>query len=371
MDRVFHEEPRARAAALPLIEVDADMGPYGGRRQIGIGEHDVGALAAEFKGQPFELVGCLPHDDLRRFARAREGHFVDAGVLHDRGAGGGAEAGHHIDHAIGDARLLREPRQPQAGQRCLLGRFHHDRAAGSQGRAPFPGHHQDREIPGDDLPRHADRLASGVAEVVAVDGDRLAMDLVGPTGVVAQGVECQRDIDMPGVGKRLAVVERFERRQFVDLRFDEVGQLQHQPATLAGIHPGPRPGFKSLPRRRHGRIHIGGIPFGHLGDRLLGGGIDRVERAAAAGRPPLAADEELGLANLRGRGSPAIAGLRLGRRRGDGVRFRLCHSRFSLRLSFGERVRTVVNSPFAVREAAFRNRVPDRLSGDEKLPLEW
>ena len=181
------------------------------------------------------------------------------------------------------------------------------------------------------------------------------MDLVGPTGVVAQGVERQREIDMPGVGERLAVVERFERCQFVDLRFDKIAEPQHQPATLAGIHSGPRPGFKSLPRRCHGRIDIGGIPFGHLSNRLLGGRIDRVERAAAAGRAPLAADEELGLANLRDWGSPAITGLRLGWRRGDGGRFRLCHSRFSLRLSVGERVRTVVNSPSAGR-AAFRHK---------------
>ena len=51
----------------------------------------------------------------------------------------------------------------------------------------FQADHEHREVPGDDLPGDAHRLASGVAEVPAADRDRLAVDLVGPAGVVAAG----------------------------------------------------------------------------------------------------------------------------------------------------------------------------------------
>ena len=67
----------------------------------------------------------------------------------------------------GKARLEGQLAQAERGEGGLLGRLEHDGAAGGQSRAPFPGHHQQREVPGDDLPGDADRLAPGVAEVVA------------------------------------------------------------------------------------------------------------------------------------------------------------------------------------------------------------
>ena len=88
------------------------MGPVRSGSQVGIGKHDVGALAAEFEGQPLQAVACLPHDDLGGLAGAGEGHLVDAGMLHDRPPGGRPEAGHDIDHAIGDAGLLGQPGEP-------------------------------------------------------------------------------------------------------------------------------------------------------------------------------------------------------------------------------------------------------------------
>jgi hypothetical protein len=186
-----------------------------------------------------------------------------------------------------------------AGERRLLGRLHHDRAAGRQRRAPLPRHHHDREVPGDDLARHADRLAPRGAEVVATDGDGLAVDLVGPPGVVAQCLEGQRDVAGAGVVHGLAVVERLERGEFVDLRLDQVGQPQHDPAPLASVHARPGAFVEGLSRRQHRGVHVGRIRFRDLCDHLLGGRVDRGEGPAAAGRRPLPVDEQLRLADLR------------------------------------------------------------------------
>ncbi len=220
-------------------------------------------------------------------------------MLDNRRAGRGTVAGHDVDHAVGNAGLLGQPGHPQAGERRLLGRLHHDRAAGGQGRAPFPGHHQHREIPGNDLPDHAHRLASAVAEVVAADRNRLAVDLVGVAGVVAEHVDHERQIAMAGFANRLAVVERFERGQLVDFFFDQVGQLEHQAAPVAGIHPAPGSMLQGVARRFHRQIDVGRIAFGHLGNDFFGGRVDRLERLAADGGHPMAADEALGLTNLR------------------------------------------------------------------------
>ena len=127
------------------------------------------------------------------------------------------------------------------------------------------------------------------------------MDLVGPAGVVAERIEGQRDVARTGVAHRLAIVERLERGEFVDLRFDRVGEPQHDPAALAGIHPRPRPLVEGLPRGVHGCVDISGIALRDLSDHFLGGRVDRVERLPTLGGHPLAADEELRLVN-RGAG---------------------------------------------------------------------
>src|SRR5262245_27996045 len=98
-------------------------------------------------------------------------------MLDDRAAGRRAVAGDNVDHAVGEAGFLGELGHAEAGERRLLGGFHDDRVAGRQGWAPFPGHHEHWEIPGDDLTDYPDRLAASVGEVVAADGNGLAVQL--------------------------------------------------------------------------------------------------------------------------------------------------------------------------------------------------
>ena len=235
---------------------------------------------------------------LRGRAFAGERDLVDARMLHERRTGGRAVTRHDVDHAVRNAGLLREPRHPQASQRRLLGRLHDDRATSRQGRAPLPGDHQRRKVPRNDLADHADRLAPRVAEVVAADRNRLALNLVGPTGVVAQAVDHQRNVGRARVADRLAVVERFERRQLVGLFLDQVGQLVHQGAAIAGIHLRPRAVVERLAGRIDRRIDVGLVAFGHFADHFFGGRVNRFECLAAGRRHPLAADEALRLPNL-------------------------------------------------------------------------
>ena len=199
VNRILHKEAGACAAALPLIQVDAHVSTGGRRGQVRIGKNDIRALATEFKRQPFERIGGLPHDDLCRLTGACKRHLVDAWMLHDRCPGSRPKARHNVDHAIGNARLLGQPRQPQARQRRLLGRFHHHGAAGGKRRPPLPSRHQNRKVPRNNLPRHAHGLAAGVGEKVAAHGDRLAVNLVGPACVIAQRLQGQRNIAEPCV----------------------------------------------------------------------------------------------------------------------------------------------------------------------------
>ena len=221
-------------------------------------------------------------------------------------AGGLAEAGDDVDHAGGEPGLHGQLAHAQGGERGLLGRLEHDGAAGGQRGAPLPGDHQHREVPGDDLPGDAHRLAAGVAEVPAADRDRLAVDLVGPAGVVAEAVDHQRQVGMAALADRLAVVQGLELGQLVDVRFDQVGELVHQPPAVAGVGLAPGARVKRLPRRLDGAVDVGGVALGDLGDDLLGRRVDRGERLAAVAVDPLAVDQQLGLdraSNLASRSS--------------------------------------------------------------------
>ncbi len=237
---------------------------------------------------------------LRGLAFAGEGDLVDARMLDDRGAGGRAVAGDDVDHAVGNAGLLRQPRHPQAGERRLLGRLHHDRAAGGQGRAPLPGHHQHREVPRDDLPDDADRLAARVAEVVAADRESSGRESCRPSRRSSGGSRSTS-------GRSAARASRIGLPLSSDssaasssssASIRSASLFISRPRSRASILR-PRAVVERLAGGLHGQVDVGRVPFGDLGDHLFGGRVDRVERLAAGGGDPLAADEALGLPNLR------------------------------------------------------------------------
>src|SRR5690606_16132218 len=118
-------------------------------------------------------------------------------------------------------------------------RLHHNRAASGERGPPLPRHHQRGEVPWNDLADDAYGLTAGVGEVLPSDRDRCALDLVGPTGVVANAVDHQRNVGPARIANRLAVVERLERREFVRLFFEQVGELAHEDATIASVHTRP------------------------------------------------------------------------------------------------------------------------------------
>src|SRR5262249_7167965 len=147
-------------------------------------------------------------------------------------AGRGAIAGDHIDYAIRKTGFLRQSRDPQRRERRLLGWFQYDGAPRGQSRPPLPGLHQQWEVPGDDLADNAKRFMPGIAEKRPSDGDRLAVNLVGPAGVVAVALDGERQVRGLCVAKRFAIVERFQGGQIFLVLFDQVRKLVDESAAL-------------------------------------------------------------------------------------------------------------------------------------------
>ena len=104
---------------------------------------------------------------------------------------------------------------------------------------------------------YADGLVLGVAEVGAVDGNGLALNFVGPAGVVAIAGDGERKVGGLGDVIGLAVVEGFELRELIGVLFDEVGELVHEIAALGGGHFSPGAFFESGASGADGFVDVG------------------------------------------------------------------------------------------------------------------
>ena len=137
VDLLLDEEAAAGAAALALVEEEGEVRAFDGRVEIGVGEDDVGALAAELERDALEVrAGGGLHDQLADLGAAGEGDLVDVVVLGDGRAGGLAVAGDDVDARRREARFHRELADARgAEQRRLLGGLQHARCS----RPPAPG----------------------------------------------------------------------------------------------------------------------------------------------------------------------------------------------------------------------------------------
>ena len=97
--------------------------------------------------------------------------------------------------------------------RRLLGRLQHDAVAGGERRRELPGRHQQREVPGDDLADHAQRLVEMIGDRVVVDLATAAFLGADAAGEVAEMVDRQRQVGRVRLADRLAVVDRLDRGQ--------------------------------------------------------------------------------------------------------------------------------------------------------------
>ena len=156
----LHQQPRAGAADLALVEPDAVDQTFDGAVEIGILEDDEGRLAAKLQRQFLARTGGRLADDLADFRGAGEGDLLDAGMVDD-GRARFRSAGHDVDDALRHAGALADLGEQDGGQRREFGRLQHHRAAGGQRRRDLPGQHQQREIPRDDLADDADGLVAG------------------------------------------------------------------------------------------------------------------------------------------------------------------------------------------------------------------
>ena len=154
---------------------------------------------------------------------------------------------------------------------------------GGQGRGDLPRQHQQREVPRDDLGRHAERTRDAPRERV--------LELVRPARVVPEMRRGERDVDVPALLDRLAGIHRFEDGELArPLLQDPRDPEQVLGPFLAG-QATPRPRLRA-PCRADRAIDVGGRGLRDDRELLLRGRIDRGEGPAVGRRSEPAVDEQ-------------------------------------------------------------------------------
>jgi hypothetical protein len=281
VDRFLDQQAGSSAADVALVEVDAVDDALDGLVDRGVVEDDVGGLATQFQGQALAGTRQRAADVATHLGGAGERDLVHVRVGDQRRTGA-TRAGDDVDHARGQVGLLADLGEQQGGQRRGLRRLEHDRVAARQGRRDLPCQHQQREVPRDHLPGHAQRLRVGP---VARPGQ-----LVGPAGVVEEVRGDQRDVDVAGLPDRLAVVQRLQDGELAGPLLDDPGDPVQ---VLAAVRTGELlPRRERLARGRHGAVDVLVGCLGDLGQDLFGRWADRLEGGVGGGVHELAADEQ-------------------------------------------------------------------------------
>ena len=221
------------------------------------------------------------------FRRAGEGDLVHVGVL-DEQLPRFPVAGDHVEDARGQAGILRQLGERESGERRELGGLEDDRAPGGERGSDFPGDHQQREIPRDDLP---DDSRGPVPR-------ELRFQQLRPAGVMVEVAGDERDVDVARFANRLAIIEALQHGE-------QARMLLHRPrqrvqVARSRVTGEARPGLKRGAGRGHCRAHIGRARLDDA--RQLGAGrrIDDVEAAPVLPLHPAAAHVQAELAAVPG-----------------------------------------------------------------------
>ena len=206
-----------------------------------------------------------------------------------------ASSRHHVDDSIRYLGLLQQLGEEQRAEWRLLGWLEDHAVAAGEGRRELPRGHEQREVPRDDLPHHADRLAQRVAEVLPRKRYLLgrSIELGHPAGVVAKCGCGQRHVKQQRVVDRHPVVERLELRELTGALLEHVAHLPQDLGPFRGRQLAPHAAIEGPTGGGHRAVDILGARFGDPCQNMARRRVERLERFSARRLDPASTDEEL------------------------------------------------------------------------------
>ncbi len=127
----------------------------------------------------------------------------------------------------------------QDAERRLFGGLENDAVAGGDRGGELPHRHQQGEVPGDDLADDAERLMVVIGDRVVVDLAERAFLRAQRAGEIAPMVDAERQVGVGRLADRLAVVERLDQRQEIEVGLHAVGDLEQDQRALGDRRSAP------------------------------------------------------------------------------------------------------------------------------------
>ena len=293
----MHQNAAAGGTDFALVDKYTEESAVDCSFKVCVGEEDVRGFSAEFQSDALYRIRGLLDDHLADSSAAGEGDFVHVWVLNERGTTGFPEPGDDVDHARRQANVRQPVGHFERGEWCLFGWLQYTCATGGECRSKFPGRHQQRIVPGNDLPRNADRLFEGQAHGVVGNGIHVSQNLGGQATVIFEAGGDVVDVKF-GFDDGLAAVAGFEFRQHDGvLSYFFCETEEHATALLCGCGS-PRAIFECGFRGGRGAVYVFGISVGDLGDYFFSGGVVNGECLARFAVHPLAVNVHLISANF-------------------------------------------------------------------------
>ena len=211
VDALLDQHARAgRAGLAGVLHDGVDQHRHGGV-EVGVGEDDLRALAAELQRDRAVPLGRDLLDQRADLRAAGEADVVDARVARQRVADLVAVAGDDVERAGRKAGLGRQLRHADQRQAGVFGRLDHADVARRQRAADAAPEDLHRVVPRDDVAGDAVRLAPGEDAVAVLVGNGFAVQLVAGAGIELE-VAHQRQRIGAGLLDRLAAVALLEQR---------------------------------------------------------------------------------------------------------------------------------------------------------------
>ena len=231
-----------------------------------IGEDNVGALAARFQPHALHIaVAGVFQQLLAGAGGAGEGDDFNIRMQGQRLPGLVAKAADHVQHAVRQAGLFRQPGQTQGGERRFFRGFEDYAIARRQRRAEFPAGQQQREVPRHHRGDHANWFANDHRQLVAAGGGHFAIDFIQRFGIPANGAGGAGNIVAQAVANRFAGIQRFQQRQLFTMGLHQISKASEDRFTLCGGGLRPVAVIKSLARGFHRPFDVGFFTAGDLG----------------------------------------------------------------------------------------------------------
>src|ERR1700722_378774 len=202
-------------------------------------EKDVGRLAAQLQGLRDDWLRRVLHDQTAGGGFTGESDFGDARVAGKGFADLAAGAGNYVEHA-GWQQVSDESHQHQQAERSVGRRFDDHAISGDNGGRQFPGSHQQRKIPGDDLADDAQRFLEMICNGVVVNLAQCSFFGADAAGEVAEVIDGKRNISGASFANRFAVVQSFGEGEKLQIFFHLVGDLQQHGGANRGCGAAPK-----------------------------------------------------------------------------------------------------------------------------------